>query len=229
MSVPVYAADPADHAHALDRFLARHSEWTRHRRWPGEATYALHESLVLRAELHHAPDPGPRDEIWTIAAYHSPVGDRLWHATATAGTPKGIITTLLESLVDDNGWANTTWAKSTTAPDRKPTLPLTDYSWKETATDTGAAWTSPDGGCRLQRDQNGTWEATGGREPRHHSWAVRFTQHTPPEIIQQVVFELAEGQGQLGTPRTPHPPSSCPAPAAGPPVSNVRSPTSRGR
>ncbi|MER6190196.1 DUF317 domain-containing protein [Streptomyces cyaneofuscatus] len=224
MSVPVYAADPANAPAVLDRFVTDHPEWDKHHQWPAEATYALHESLTLRVELYHGHDLGPRDEMWTLAAYESPVGDRLWHATATAGTPAGVITTLLASLTDEHGWSSTRWAASTAHPDRKPALPLADYSWEETATETGTVWTSPDGGCLLQRDPSG-WNAQGNQ-----SWTVRFSQHTPREIIQQVVFELAEGHGpRLGTYRAPRPATSCPAPTARPPVNGVYSPTPRGR
>ncbi|MEU4030525.1 DUF317 domain-containing protein [Streptomyces anulatus] len=224
VSLPVYAADPADAAAVLDRFVNDHPEWDKHNQWSAEATYALHESLTLRVELYHGPALGPRDEIWTLAAYESPVGDRLWHATATAGTPEGVITTLLDSLTDEHDWSSTTWAASTAHPDRKPALPLADYSWDETASETGAIWTSPDKGCRIQRNQSG-WEAQGNQ-----SWAVRFSRHTPPEIIQQVVFELAEGLGpRLDASRAHRLPTSGPAPAAGPPASGVSSPTPRRR
>ncbi|MFJ9979372.1 DUF317 domain-containing protein [Streptomyces cyaneofuscatus] len=223
VSVPVYAADPANAPAVLDRFVTDHPEWDKHHQWPAEATYALHESLTLRVELYHAHAPGPQDEMWTVAAYESPVGDRLWHATATAGTPAAVITTLLGTLTDEHDWSSTPWATSTAQPDRKPALPLADYSWQETATETAAVWTSPDGDCRLQRNQSG-WEAG------NHSWSVRFSRHTPPEIIQQVVFELAEGLGpRLGTPRTSRPPTPCPASPARPPVRGVHSPTPRGR
>ncbi|MGW3835094.1 DUF317 domain-containing protein [Streptomyces microflavus] len=221
VSVPVYAADPANAAAVLDRFVTDRPKWDKHHQWPSEATYALHEFLTLRVELYHAHDPRSDDEMWTLAAYESPIGDRLWHATAT--TPTGVISTLLASLTDEHDWSSTPWAASTAHPDRKPALPLADYSWEETATETGSVWTSPDGGCRLQRDQIG-WEAQG------QSWTVRFSQHTPPEIIQQVVFELAEGQGpRLDTYRAPHPPTPCPEPVARPPISGLYSPTPRSR
>ncbi|ONI50024.1 MULTISPECIES: DUF317 domain-containing protein [unclassified Streptomyces] len=225
VSVPVYAADPANAPAVLDRFVTDHPGWDKHHQWPAEATYALHESLTLRVELYHGHALGPQDEMWTIAAYESPVGDRLWHATATAGTPDGVISTLLDSLTDEHDWSSTPWAASTAHPDRKPALPLADYSWEATTTETGSVWTSPEGDCRLQRSQSG-WEAQGNQ-----SWTVRFSRHAPPEIIQQVVFELAEGLGpRLGTSLTPRPPAPCPAPrAARPPASGVHSPTPRGR
>ncbi|MFJ8248473.1 DUF317 domain-containing protein [Streptomyces sp. NPDC094466] len=231
VSVPVYAADPADPATVLEQFLAGNSSWEKHHQWPGESTYALHESLVLRVELYHHPDAGPRDELWTVAAYESPVGDRLWHATATASTPEGVIMTLLKSLDDDHDWGSTTWAASTAPPDRKAVLPLADYNWEETTTESGPVWTSPDERCRLQHDRHTTWTASGGNDPHRPNWTMQLSQHAPPEVIQQIVFELAEGQGprQPTTPRAPRSPSPCPAPAVGPPTSGSHALTPRGR
>lgn len=230
VSVPVYAADPADPAAVLARFLAGNSSWKKHHQWPGEATYALHESLVLRVELYHHPEAGPRDELWTVAAYESPVGSRLWHATATAGTPEGIIMTLLKSLDDEHDWGSTTWAASTAPPDRKAVLPLADYNWEETTTESGPVWTSPDEMCRLWHDRHATWTASGGNDPHRPNWTVQLSQHAPPEVIQQLVFELAEGQGrQPGTPRALRPSAACPAPAVRPPTTGAHAPTPRGR
>ncbi|WP_405928136.1 DUF317 domain-containing protein [Streptomyces griseus] len=226
--VPVYLAGPADHEAVLGKFLTDNAAWTEHRR-PGEDTYAAHESLVLGVELRHRPDAGPRDEIWTFAAYESPVGDRIWHATATAGTPEGIITVLLGAVADEHGWSTTVWAASTIAPDRKAVLPLADYSWIKATTEAGSVWTSPEGACRILHDRHSTWSAAGGENPQHPSWTVQFSQSTPPEIIQQLVFELAEGLGprRHGRPRTPRASAPRPVPAIGPPATGAASPPTR--
>ncbi|MFI1185777.1 DUF317 domain-containing protein [Streptomyces californicus] len=229
LSVPVYAAAPANPEAVLDRFVTKHREWKKHHQRPTEATYAHHESLTLRVELHHAHDPGPRDEIWTLASYESPVGERLWHATATVGTPDGVIAALLDSLTDEHDWHSTPWAASATPADRKPAQLLADYSWKETRTATDAVWTSPDGRCRLQRDHTGTWEATGGREAHRPTWSVRLSQHAPPEIIQQVAFELAEELDRPSAPPGPRPPTAHPPPATAPPAVGSTSTASRSR
>lgn len=47
-------------------------------------------------EFVHAADPDVAQ--WKIAAYESPVGERLWHATATDTVPVAIVRALLESL-----------------------------------------------------------------------------------------------------------------------------------
>ncbi|MEV5431724.1 hypothetical protein [Streptomyces sp. NPDC052701] len=62
-TVPAYAADPADHAAALDEFVAEHDDWEKWRTWSDDTTHLIHESQTLRAELVHeadsAPPPGP--------------------------------------------------------------------------------------------------------------------------------------------------------------------------
>ncbi|WP_157851810.1 DUF317 domain-containing protein, partial [Streptomyces monomycini] len=49
-----------------------------------------------RAEFTH--DSAPRDTAWAFAVYGSPVGDRLWHATASARTPAALVRILLDAL-----------------------------------------------------------------------------------------------------------------------------------
>ncbi|WP_405682390.1 DUF317 domain-containing protein [Streptomyces sp. NBC_00057] len=100
--VPVYAADPGDHEALLESFIEEQGEWEKYRPWD-ETTIANHESLALRIELVH--EAGPHDHNWTVAAYESPVGERIWHATATANTPVEIVHTLLDALASDSGAA----------------------------------------------------------------------------------------------------------------------------
>ncbi|MFE4216252.1 DUF317 domain-containing protein [Streptomyces sp. NPDC056844] len=94
--VDAHAAEAGSHEALLNDFLESHGEWEKWRTWSDETTHAVHESLVLRAEFVHEAD---RDDAqWKIAAYESPVGERLWHATATATVPVDIVRALLESL-----------------------------------------------------------------------------------------------------------------------------------
>ncbi|WP_435598695.1 DUF317 domain-containing protein [Streptomyces anulatus] len=84
------------HEALLDAFLDDHTEWERWRTWSDETTHAVHESLALRAELVH--EPAPASARWRFAVYESPVGARLWHATACSSTPTEVIGALLLSL-----------------------------------------------------------------------------------------------------------------------------------
>ncbi|WP_369015708.1 DUF317 domain-containing protein [Streptomyces gottesmaniae] len=45
----------------------------------------MHESQTLRIERVH--EAHPRETAYTVAAYETPVSDRMWHLTATGATP----------------------------------------------------------------------------------------------------------------------------------------------
>ncbi|RSO06811.1 hypothetical protein DMH15_41900, partial [Streptomyces sp. WAC 06725] len=90
-TVPVYAADAGDHEALLADFLDTHRDWDKYRTWSDETTVAAHESLTRRAQFTH--EAAPKDTAWAFAAYDSPVGERLWHATATARTPAALVRT----------------------------------------------------------------------------------------------------------------------------------------
>ncbi|MGW2853347.1 DUF317 domain-containing protein, partial [Streptomyces sp. NPDC001215] len=80
-TVPAYAADPGDHDRLLDQFLDAHRDWEKWRTWDDITTHAFHEDHTLRIERVH--EAHPRETAWTVAAYETPVSDRLWHLTAT--------------------------------------------------------------------------------------------------------------------------------------------------
>ncbi|MFD4235764.1 DUF317 domain-containing protein [Streptomyces sp. NPDC058542] len=215
----------------LEQLLAENSSWEKHHQWPGEATYALHESHVLRVGLYHHPSAGPRDELWTVAAYESPADDRLWHATRDRRHPEGIITTLLRSLADEHNWGSTTWAASTAPPGRKAVLPRADYGWEETTTESGPVWTSPERKvpppARPARDVDSSRrQRTAPSERDHAAVSAR-----PTRGHSELVFELAEGQGprQSGTPRAPRSSTPCQGPTVGPPTAGSHTLTPRSR
>ncbi|MDO0916742.1 DUF317 domain-containing protein [Streptomyces sp. DT2A-34] len=95
-TVPVYAADPGDHDAVLDEFVAEQRDGEKWRTFSDDTTHVIHESQTLRIQLLHEADP--REEAWTIAAYETPVSDRMWHLTLTARTPAPLLKTLLISL-----------------------------------------------------------------------------------------------------------------------------------
>ncbi|MFI0961435.1 DUF317 domain-containing protein [Streptomyces sp. NPDC021080] len=39
-----------------------------------------------------------------MAAYETPVSDRMWHLTATGTTPAPVLQTLLHQLAEGDGW-----------------------------------------------------------------------------------------------------------------------------
>ncbi|MER5966370.1 DUF317 domain-containing protein [Streptomyces sp. NPDC002057] len=46
------------------------------------------------------------DVAWTTAEYDGPVGERVWHAAITAGTPVPLITTILQRLDAPPVWSS---------------------------------------------------------------------------------------------------------------------------
>ncbi|MFF9900966.1 DUF317 domain-containing protein [Streptomyces longispororuber] len=166
--VPVYAADPGDHEALLDEFLDKHGEWEKYRTWEDSTTVANHESLTLRAVFDH--DAEGRDTKWTVAAYETPVSDRLWHGTATASTPTAIVSALLDTVATENAWGSD---RSPTAPEAaitEATRPLADADWKHTI--------------------DGRYIAV--HQP---AWALQLSAKAPTALVQYLAFEMIEGQG----------------------------------
>lgn len=140
LSVPSYAAAPGDHQALLRDFFTKHQEWEKWRPHD-ETTIASHESLTLRVEFPHEALRG--DAAWTIAAYESPVGERLWHATATPTTPVEIMRTLLDSLTTDNAWSPSANTPVTEEDLAQASRPLEDVGWHLKVGSRLIDWTAP--------------------------------------------------------------------------------------
>ncbi|MFF1720450.1 DUF317 domain-containing protein [Streptomyces sviceus] len=41
---------------------------------------------------------------WTVAAYETPVSERMWHLTTFGTTPSPVLQTLLHHLAEGDGW-----------------------------------------------------------------------------------------------------------------------------
>ncbi|WP_406186137.1 DUF317 domain-containing protein [Streptomyces sp. NBC_01006] len=212
--VPVYAADPGDHEALLNDFLAANGEWEKYRPHD-ETTIASHESLTLRVEFLHEAAHG--DNAWTVAAYESPVGERLWHAAVTPTTPLEITKALLNSLASGNGWGSGTAAAVTKETLAEATRPLAETGWPQTVRARLIEWTAPDAepagvsfdtvAATKPNGSTDTWTVWGGNTPHQPTWAVRLSTHTPAALLQDITFELAYGQGhrkrRTSTARTP--------------------------
>lgn len=231
------ATSGADAHEALfTSFVENSDRWEKYRTWSDDTSVANHETLTLRVEFDH--EARRWDVAWTIASYESPVGDRTWHATATADTPTGIIDTLLKSLDTD-----TTWTERTSQPLTKHTLttitsPLAEPGWTQTINGHHINWPAPDGesGLRLDvaaaastRDHSRpAWTMWGGNTPERPAWTVEFSRHTPATVLQNLTHELALAHSARTTQpsKAPHrheairtaTPTSPPPPSAGHPV-----------
>ncbi|MDX3751243.1 DUF317 domain-containing protein [Streptomyces sp. AK08-02] len=218
----------------INRPKHQHAGLDRERTWDDNTTIANHESLTLRALIDH--DAECRDMKWTIAAYESPVSERLWHATATATTPVEIVRTLLNSLASDYVWGAGPATGVSETEIAEATRPLTDAGWKQIVEGRWIRWEAPgEDAAGVQFDAFAaqkpnsplpTWTVWGGNAVHQPTWALHFSPYTPAAVLQDLIFELAEGQGRrqvpaATTPRlamlTPQAPAPAPpgqAPAA---------------
>ncbi|MFG2978483.1 DUF317 domain-containing protein [Streptomyces sp. NPDC048331] len=192
--VPAYAVGPGDHEALLVDFFAKHEEWGKWRPHD-ETTIASHESLTLRIEFLHEARHG--DNAWTIAAYESPVGERLWHATATPATPVEIVRVLLDSLSEDS-WGRGTDAPVTEADLAEASRPLEDAGWPLRVGPRLIDWTAPDRAAGLRFDTSAqaggslpAWTVWGGNTADNPGWAIRLSTHAPAALVQDVTVELA--------------------------------------
>ncbi|MFI7174652.1 DUF317 domain-containing protein [Streptomyces spororaveus] len=173
--VPVYAVGLGDHEALLNDFLTANGEWETYRPHD-ETTIANHESLALRVEFLHEAAHG--DNAWAVAAYESPVGERLWHATATPSAP-----------VKEEDLA-------------EASRPLQDVGWPLKVGARLIDWTAPTAdGAGLRFDtfaRQGSvlpaWTIWGGDSADRPTRAIHLSTHSPTALIQDITFELAHGQ-----------------------------------
>ncbi|CAM5328292.1 hypothetical protein SAVIM338S_00873 [Streptomyces avidinii] len=202
---PVYANGPGDHEALLTDFFAANGEWEKWRPHD-ETTIASHESFTLRVEFLHEATHG--DSAWTIAAYESPVGERLWHATATPATPAEIMRALLNSLSTEDSWGRGSGVPVKEEDLAHASRPLDDAGWPLKVGSRLIEWTAPTvdpAGLRFdtlvkQGDVLPAWTIWGGNTADNPSWAIHLSTHAPTSLIQNVAFELAHGYSHCQPP-----------------------------
>ncbi|MFI1929345.1 DUF317 domain-containing protein [Streptomyces sp. NPDC020330] len=197
--VDARAAAAGNHEALLDDFLEAHGDWEKWRTWSDETTHAVHESLVMRAEFVHEAD---RDDAqWKIAAYESPVGERLWHATATATVPVDIVRTLLESLDSADTVKIAVGSVVSEANVWEATRPLFDADWDHVVDGRFIRWQAPgDHSAGVQFDAFAAnfrqtdlpiWTFWGGGDADAPEWALHFSTHAAVSVLQAVAVEAA--------------------------------------
>ncbi|MCX5275349.1 MULTISPECIES: DUF317 domain-containing protein [Streptomyces] len=193
---------PGDHEALLADFFTKHDAWEKWRPHD-ETTIASHESLTLRVEFLHEALHG--DDAWTIAAYESPVGERLWHATATPTTPVEIMRVLLDSLGSEDSWGQGTPTPVTEEDLAEASRPLDDAGWLLKVGSRLIDWAPPTAGheAGLRFDTSAkqgsllpAWTLWGGNTADSPDWAIRLSTYAPAALIQDVAFELAYGPGR---------------------------------
>ncbi|MFI1652743.1 DUF317 domain-containing protein [Streptomyces avidinii] len=163
------------------------------------------------------------DPARTVASYASPVGERLWHATASPTTPTLLVRALLESLTVNDPW------------DQTPTQNLTEAGWSQTTSTRQVYWQAPDGSVRFEHDPYAAkhphsglpaWIASGGTNLNRPAWAIHLSSATPPDILGALAFELASASHRPTAATLPaHPQATLATPAV--PTAPVHAPHRR--
>lgn len=221
-------AESGEHEALLDVFLDDHAEWERWRTWSDETTHAVHKSLALHAELVHEPGaPGVR---WRVAVYESPVGARLWHATASSSTPTEVIGALLLSLATRAADYPRLDNLGSDKALREATLPLADSGWTPAAEAPGwVRWRSANDDLFLRHDTladratdpPAAWVLSGLDQNRSR-WTIAFSATTPPLALTSVTAALADHEARLRRHTATRPPTHCPAQPPTPPPHDRR-------
>ncbi|MGV9643670.1 DUF317 domain-containing protein [Streptomyces sp. NPDC003514] len=200
--VAVYLADAGDHDALLDAFLDRHGEFEKWRTWSDDTTHAIHESQTLRIERVH--EPPAHETAWTVAAYETPVSDRMWVLTATGATPTPVLQDLLTHLADGDGWDTVIGAPVDGKMVTAATQPLSDAGWTHTVEGRWIRWTSPDGDAGVQFDaftaqhpnpNLATWTIWAGPGPDRPTWAITASPHAPGSLLAGLSETLAQETG----------------------------------
>ncbi|MET9761738.1 DUF317 domain-containing protein [Streptomyces sp. NPDC006372] len=200
--VPAYAADAGDHDTLLDQFLAEQGDWEKWRTWTDDTTHAIHESQTLRVERVHEAEP--REMAWTVAAYETPVSDRMWHLTATGTTPTPVLQTLLHHLAEGDGWDTAIGSPVTEKTVTVATKPLTDAGWKHTIDGRWIRWMTPSGDAGIQFDTFAaqqpnstlvTWALWARPSIDRPTWNVTASPYTPSSLLADLAENLAHGTG----------------------------------
>ncbi|MET9839518.1 DUF317 domain-containing protein [Streptomyces virginiae] len=129
---------------------SQHAELDRERTWSDETTHAIYESQTLRIECVH--EAHPRETAWTVAAYETPVSDRMWHLTATGATPAPVLQTLLHHLAEGDGWDTAVGGQVEEKTVAAATRPHTDAGWEHTVDGRWIRWTNLTGDAGVQFD-----------------------------------------------------------------------------
>ncbi|WP_284117160.1 DUF317 domain-containing protein [Streptomyces fragilis] len=194
---PAESATIEDHEALLNTFLGSHRDWEKYRTWNDNCSYANHESLTLRAELNHEAEP--HQIAWRITAYASPVGDLVWHASATTTAPVALVRDLLENAADHLGPAS---ADPATLDERvsQVTAALTEAGWHERTDTRWTTWTAPDRSHGLRLDTYAaahpeqalrSWTAWHHATADQPAWAIGFTADVPLDVLKDLISSMS--------------------------------------
>ncbi|MGW6393086.1 DUF317 domain-containing protein [Streptomyces sp. NPDC055103] len=204
-------AEPGEHEAFLAALFDEERQWEKYRPFD-ETTIASHESLTARAEFDHEARHHT-DVAWTIAEYDGPVGERLWHATITAGTPVALIHTILQHL-----------DIPPLAAAGEPHDVLRDAGWHPASHPARTTWTAAAGAITFEHTPHSTtdrWTLYGGDNLDRAAWTIRLSAAAGGDLLA----ELASTATTLVAAPAPAPAQQpAPAPRLPPAVSRPRAP-----
>ncbi|MFJ4338582.1 DUF317 domain-containing protein [Streptomyces sp. NPDC088915] len=175
-------AEPGEHEDFLAALFDEERQWERYRPFD-ETTIASHESLTARTQFDHEARHRT-DVAWTIAEYDGPVGERLWHATVTAGTPVPLIHTMLQYLD----------APPFTIADDLDAV-LRDAAWRPASHPARTTWTAPDGTITFESTPHAVedrWTLYGGEDLDRAAWTIRLSAGVPYPLLTQLAGTAAD-------------------------------------
>ncbi|MET9373977.1 DUF317 domain-containing protein [Streptomyces sp. NPDC002992] len=204
-------AEPGEHEAFLAALFDEERQWEKYRPFD-ETTIASHESLTVRAEFDHEARHRT-DVAWTIAEYDGPVGERLWHATLTAGTPVPLIRAILEYLD----------APPLTTADG-PDDVLHDAAWRPASHPARTTWSAPGRSLVFESTPHAVtdrWMLYGGEDLDRAAWTIRLSAGIPADLLGQLTSAAAD-LALMPAPPAPKPlpatshrlPAAAPAPRA---------------
>ncbi|MFF7438956.1 DUF317 domain-containing protein [Streptomyces sp. NPDC008122] len=206
-------AEPGEHEAFLAALFDKERQWEKYRPFD-ETTIASHESLTVRAEFDHEARHRT-DVAWTIAEYDGPVGERLWQATLTAGTPVPLIRAILQYL-------DAPPLVSAGHPDDV----LHDAAWHPASHPARTTWAAPDRTIVFESTPHAVadrWLLYGGEDLDRAAWTIRLSAGVPHTLLAQLANTAAD---LLPSPTRPTPrplPTPIPQFLAAAPAQGARS------
>jgi hypothetical protein len=147
-----------------------------------------------------------------VAAYETPVSDRMWHLAATGSTPAPVLQTLLHHLAEGGGWETAIGGPVDEKTVTAATKPLNDAGWKHTVDGRWIRWTN------LAEDAGVQFDAFAAQKPNstlatltvwagpsidHPTWTLTASPHTPSSLLADLTDDLAHGTGARQTNASP--------------------------
>ncbi|MFG2115514.1 DUF317 domain-containing protein [Streptomyces sp. NPDC048718] len=199
-------AGPGEHEEFLAAFLDDNPQWEKYRTWAGDATIASHESLTVRAEFYHEARHRTHT-AWTVAEYDGPIGERVWHAALTTGTPVALIRALLQHL-----------DAPTPVGGVEPYEPLRDAGWHPASHPARTTWRAPDRTMVFEHTPHATearWTLYGGKDLDCAAWSIRLSSGAGEELLAELA---ASAVALTPAPTAAAAPRTVPAPGLPPSV-----------